>query len=296
VDQREYKMLHDTGDDMHGYGFVDRTELRRSNGTATYYGFNSRRGFRFISLDTVADGGCSCGNIDDPQYRWLKRELDRNSSREFSGRRLVRDRDRDRLIVVYGHHTLRSMSTTVPDEEAGECRADYDPGCDRDPRRSRPIHRGLAGRATIRDLLLRYPNVIAYVAGHTHKADLTPYARPGGASGFWEINTPSDADFPQQSRLIEILDNRDGTFSIFGTLLDHAAPIDPPMPGTPGSVFTEPQLASLSRVLAANDPQGLGPRGEGRDGGGARRRNAGRGRRNDRNAELLIRDPRLLGD
>ena len=57
VDQREYKQLHDTGDNGHGYGYVDRTELKRSNGVASYYAFSPRKGFRFVSLDTVAEGG-----------------------------------------------------------------------------------------------------------------------------------------------------------------------------------------------------------------------------------------------
>jgi hypothetical protein len=39
--------------------------------------------------------------------------------------------------------------------------------------------------------------------------------------------------YPQQTRLIELMDNGDGTLSIFGTLLDTAAPIGAPEPNTP---------------------------------------------------------------
>ena len=42
-------------------------------------------------------------------------------------------------------------------------------------------------------------------------------------------------------------------------------------------------------MLSANDPQGLGPRGPGV------RLNQGRGKATDRNVELPIRDPRLIG-
>ena len=38
-----------------------------------------------------------------------------------------------------------------------------------------------------------------------------------GRTGFWQINTASHADFPQQSREIEVMDNRDGTLSLFTT-------------------------------------------------------------------------------
>ena len=46
-------------------------------------------------------------------------------------------------------------------------------------------------------------------------------ARPGG---FWEINTASHIDFPQQAGIVEIADNRDGTLSIFATIIDSAGP------------------------------------------------------------------------
>jgi metallophosphoesterase (TIGR03767 family) len=288
VDEREYKQLHDTGDNSHGYGYVDKTELKRSANAAAYYAFSPRSGFRFVSLDSVADAGASDGNIDDPQYEWLKRELDRNSSTEWNGSRLVRDGDKDRLTVVYSHHKLEDLTITANDEAAGECVADYDPGCDRDPRKSTPIHRGLKGKETIRDLLLRYPNVIAFVTGHSHKNEVKAFNK-SGRSGFWQINTASHNDFPQQARQIEVMDNRDGTLSIFNTVLDQAAPVEPPPFGTPANVFEKEQLASIGRLVAANDPQGLGPRGTGD------RLNAGRGKAADRNVELPLRDPRRLG-
>jgi metallophosphoesterase (TIGR03767 family) len=289
VDQREYKQLHDTGDNAHGYDFVSSAEEKASNGLASYYAFNPRSGFRFISLDTVAEGGGSDGNIDHPQYRWLERELDKANSLQWNGNRLVRDGDKNRLVVLYSHHKLEDLSITRTDEQAGACSQDVDPGCDRDPRKSTPIHRGLSGKQNIRDLLLKYPNVIAFVTGHSHRNEIKSFARKGSTSGFWQINTASHTDFPQQARQIEVMDNRDGTLSLFTTILDHAAPVDPPPAGSDANVFTDIQLASLARVLAANDPQGLGPRGP------SSRDNAGLGDRKDRNVELPLRDPRLIG-
>ena len=102
--------------------------------------------------------------------------------------------------------------------------------------------------------------------------------------GFWQINTASHIDWPEQARLIEIMDNRDGTLSLFGTMLDSAAPVAAPAPG-PASAFTTTQLASLARTLAFNDPQDSGV--EGSAGGGSKA-----GSRKDRNVELVVRDPR----
>ena len=257
VSKRDYRLLV-------GHGFVrtPRAEVNASNETASYYAFNRGLGIRFISLDTVAEGGGDDGNLDDPQYRWLKAELSRA-------------RRRDQLVVVFGHHTLGTMDNARNDEAAGTCDVENEPGCDADPRRSTPIHRGLVGRRTVKSLLTGTPNVIAYVAGHTHRNAATFYRGRRGR-GFWEINTASHIDWPQQSRLIEIMDNGDGTLSLFGTVVDTAAPAAAP-PAGPAAAFTPLQLASIARTLAYNDPQREA------DGAGARR---------DRNVELLVRDPR----
>jgi metallophosphoesterase (TIGR03767 family) len=284
VPTEEYKALHATGDKAHGYGYVDKKELKASNGVAPYYAFSPRKGFRFISLDTVSDGGSQNGNIDNPQYKWLQRELDKNSSTEWKGRKLKRDRDKDRLIVLFGHHPLESMKSTASDESAGKCTGPVDPGCDRDPRKSTPVHQGLTGKNNLKDLIQRYPNAIALVVGHSHENHITPRPRSGGKSGFWEINTASHIDFPQQSREIEVMDNKDGTLSIFGTLLDSAAPLATPAFGTPASAFTEADIASISRLAAANDYQGKGL-------GNAE---PGAGTVKDRNVEMVIKNPKRL--
>jgi metallophosphoesterase (TIGR03767 family) len=287
VDQREYKQLHDTGDKSHGYDYVSSAEEKASNGAASYYAFNPRSGFRFVSLDTVAEGGGSDGNIDHPQYKWLEKELDKASSTQWNGSRLVRDGDKDRLVVVYSHHKLEDLTITSTDESAKPCTGEVDPGCDRDPRKSTPLHRGLEGKQTIRDLLLKYPTVIAFVTGHSHNHEIKAFNK-SSRTGFWQINTASHTDFPQQARQLEVMDNRDGTLSLFNTVIDHAAPVQAPAPGTAANAFTHVDIASLARVLSANDPQGLGPRGPGK------RQNEGRGKASDRNVELPIRDPRDL--
>ena len=246
----------------HGYRHVDAAEKKASKNVATYYSFRPRAGLELISLDTVAEGGGATGNLDDPQYRWLEKKLKAATKAK-------------RLVIAYGHHTLATLSNTATDEQAGACRP-VKPGCDADPRKSTPLHRGLRGAKTVRALFLKYPNVIAYVAGHTHQNRVDLYRK--GKSGFWQINTASHADWPQQSRLIEVMDNRDGTLSLFNTVLDQAAPIAAPAPGTAAAGLTDAQLGALSRVLSWNDPQ--------------REKEDQLGRKQDRNVELLLRDPR----
>jgi metallophosphoesterase (TIGR03767 family) len=271
VNKAEYRELLAAGSaDAHGFAATPPRELQRSNGTASYYAVSPRSGTRFIALDTVSEGGTQFGNLDHPQYRWLKREL-------------RKARRRDQLVVVFGHHTLDTMRSNIADEAAGACQPADEPGCDADPRRSTPMHRGLEGRKTVRALLAGNRHVIAYVTGHTHRNDVR-FFRGRRGRGFWEINTASHIDWPQQSRLIEIMDNRDGTLSIFGTILDSAAPQAPPPPGA-AIGFTLQQLASLGRTLSYNDPQRLETEDEADE-------TDKLGERRDRNVELLVRDPR----
>src|SRR3954470_7247938 len=255
----------------HGFSHVDPKENAASKGSASYYA-TTMRGIRFISLDTVAEGGGADGNVDNSQYKWL-------------GRELAKAKRKHQLVVVFGHHTLETMDNGANDEGAGACTPTQQVGCDVDPRKSTPIHLGLTGKQTVRDLLLRYPNVIALVVGHTHRNAIRAFKRSGRRSGFWQINTASHADWPQQSREIEILNNRDGTLSIFGTILDQASPIAPPAPGSNAASFSEAQLGSLGRILSANDPQRT-------IAGGGSQVTDPLGKRADRNVELVVNDSR----
>lgn len=204
-------------------------------GTA-YYAFD-HEAVRFLVLDTVNPSGGPDGSLDPEQFAWLSGELT-----------AVAD---DRLVVVVSHHTLDTMANTAS--------ADGSPRVD---------------GAAVRELLLRFPAVVLWVNGHTHRHTVLPHARESGApGGFWEINTAAHVDWPQQCRIVEVVDNADGTLSVFATVLDHAGPAQPP-----ASPATPLELAALSRELAANDWQGDPSR---------------HGSVEDRNVELLLPDPRV---
>ena len=110
-------------------------------------------------------------------------------------------------------------------------------------------------------LLNANPNVIAYVTGHTHENRVMACGAttgcPAGAN-WWEINTAAEIDWPQQSRLIEVMDNADGTLSIFGTLLDHSAPYAVPASGSALGLHHRPDGRAQPLVLVqrpAGDPR-----------------------------------------
>lgn len=265
LSKSQFKSALGAADRNHGFGYQSSKVRQATRGAMGYYAFTPREGVRIIVLDTIAEGGGADGNLDHPQYRWLESELKAH---------------RDKLVLLSSHHTLETLDNTTPDEEAGACTATLTVGCDADPQRSTPLHQGLTGKANLKSLILKYPNVIAYVNGHTHRNEVIAHKK--GKAGFFEINTASHIDWPQQSRTIEIMDNDDGTLSIFGTILDSAAPVKTPAPGTAGSAMSNTQLGALARRLAANDPQSEATT-DGVD---------GRGQRRDRNVEIVIPDPR----
>jgi len=70
-----------------------------------------------------------------------------------------------------------------------------------------------------------YPNLILWVAGHRHYNAVTPLRSPDPERpelGFWEVETSSLRDFPQQFRTFDIVRNSDDTVSIFAIDVDPA--------------------------------------------------------------------------
>ncbi|MFN2561362.1 MAG: TIGR03767 family metallophosphoesterase [Jatrophihabitans sp.] len=232
----------------HGY-----TSQNVAAGTA-YYAFD-KGPVHFISLDTCTPEGYDEGSIDTAQMAWLTAQLEANSSKHLDASgNWVSSPGTDKLIVLFSHHTIATMNN--------------------------PFGIGRVLGPAVQALLLQYPNVIAWVNGHTHRNQVLPHARAAGTAapgGFWEINTAAHVDWPSQSRVVEIVDNGNHTLSVFGTIFDHAAPTNwSPNPNGPI------QLAALARELAVNDPQ-RDPETAASDGR--------RGTITDRNVELLLPKP-----
>lgn len=71
--------------------------------------------------------------------------------------------------------------------------------------------------------LHEYPNLLMWIAGHRHFNTVTAFKSPDANRpelGFWQVETSSLRDFPQQLRLFEILRNSDNTISILTTNVD----------------------------------------------------------------------------
>jgi len=71
--------------------------------------------------------------------------------------------------------------------------------------------------------LHNYPNLLMVMAGHRHLNVVTPFPSPDPDHpeyGFWEVETPSLRDFPQQFRTWDIRRNSDNSISILTTDVD----------------------------------------------------------------------------
>jgi metallophosphoesterase (TIGR03767 family) len=197
-----------------------------------YYTFRIADDVIGISLDTTDPGGHYEGSIGTAQLRWLDRTLRDN---------------KDSHAVVFSHHTSKTMDNTRPDP-------------------ARPGERRHNGDEVLA-VLGRHPHVVAWVNGHIHRNDITPHPGASGRS-FWEISTASHVDHPQLARVIELVDNKDGTLSIFTTLVESSAPHR-----TDFADLSQTGLAALYREISFNAP-------------GARTDLAGDA--GDRNTELLL--------
>lgn len=237
-----------------GHGFTAGSDK-------AYYAIPAREDdpVRYITLDSTNPGGLdniqhnADGGIDEAQFRWLEERLLESSRTYFdaSGEAVTQQGVRDRLIVVFCHHPLHTMTNVENDRRSGE---------------------------ELEALLLRFPNVVLMANGHTHRNEIRPHARPAGHAkpgGFWEVSAAAHIDWPVQSRVIEIAAGQDGdgreALSIFTTVLDIDAPLS-----NGGDLSSPRALASLARELAVNDLQVD---------------ESHRGSAKDRNAELLLPAP-----
>lgn len=214
-----------TGPGPVGHGFTDAN----ADGVDCFYTFPIAEGVTGISLDTTTLAGLANGSIGKAQYDWLESTLRASSSVYYDllGRRRTQQVT-DELFVLFSHHTSDTMNNPLPD-------------------RRRPSEIRFIGEILVA-MLKRYPNVLAWVNGHTHHNKVRAHTSAGPERGFWEINTASHIDHPQLARCIEIVDNADGTMSLFTTLLEADSPYQ-----VDHGDFSPAGLASLYRELSVND-------------------------------------------
>ena len=174
---------------------------------------------RIIVLDTNHPSGHYQGSVGLAQLAWLDDRL-----REAQ----------DRPVVVASHHGSVSLDNTYENPD--------------------PTDRRLA--ADLEPVLLRYGNVVAWLAGHRHVHRIRPLANPAtGLAGLWEITTSSTIDWPCQIRTVEIVVGDDGSIGVHTEVLDHDA-VDARV-----DVLDATSLAAWHRGIALNSDRADGRSG-----------------------------------
>ncbi len=169
---------------------------------------------RIVSLDTVNPYGGWQGSLDEAQFTWLTEQLEHS---------------RNHIVVIASHHPSPTMTNSYSTDGS----------------------RRILGDEVIQ-LLLRYPNVVLWIAGHIH---MNAALRHGDDHNwFWEVTTASLIDWPQQGRILEFVRSGDEVV-ITSTVVDH----DSPVSWKSDEEYTTQALAGISRLLAANDYQRRDP-------------------------------------
>jgi metallophosphoesterase (TIGR03768 family) len=105
--------------------------------------------------------------------------------------------------------------------------------------------------------LQQYPNLVLLIAGHRHTNVVTAFKSPDPTRpelGFWQVETSSLRDFPQQFRTFEILHNSDDTLSILATDVDPAVRDGSPAAQSRGYAVAVEQIFSTNNLTGQAQP------------------------------------------
>ncbi len=170
-----------------GHGFTQQMVI---DGFACY-SFHPvpRVPLKVIVLDDTDKTGSAAGALDQKRYRWLINQLEAGQAA-------------DELMIICAHipvcpylyPTIWTEQTVISDVNLAK------------------------------KISSKYGNVIMWIAGHVHRNTITPQPDPANPGyGFWEVETPSLRDHPQQFRRFEMVRSSDKqTLSIFVIDVDPA--------------------------------------------------------------------------
>jgi hypothetical protein len=246
VDPCRYIDAHFTGGNPDGHGFTQQSRTT-CNG---WYVAEPVAGypFRLIVLDLGPhiggykgsitpplnpDGTVDTGRVGNPdhdQWAFLQQELDRAQTDEVA-------------VIVASHHPSSVMDDANSMGAVGMLMFPDDP--DIAALWERHFIEPAEGRdgADLRSLLTSYPNVIVHLVGHSHKNRVVAVCSDGStvktdevegqgkrcpppsggltaANGYWEVMSGGGRSYPHHFRIIEIVDNGDGTGSVYLTCVN----------------------------------------------------------------------------
>jgi metallophosphoesterase (TIGR03768 family) len=203
----------------HGFNLTDV-----NNGFACYsFVPKSNIPIKVIVLDDTQkedDGSADIhghGFLDKARWTWLKKEL--------------ADGDAAGQLMIIAAHVPINVEVTAPNSEMGWWL---------NPQNAVTLPNLIAE-------LQSHPNLLMWLSGHRHlntvKAFISPDPVNAPEKGFWQVETPSLRDFPQEFRTFEIYLNSDYTISIVTTDVDPAV-----KDGTPAATSRKYAIATAQII------------------------------------------------
>ena len=194
---------------------------------------------KVIVLDDTTKGPgqiyYALGCLDQKRLDWLKSELQAGQ-------------DNNQLMIIAAHIPVYPYnSLTGPDQDAqGHFRFFYP--------NTVPGSISVVTDTSLLAILHTYANLILWIAGHRHVNTVTPLPDPGGdpTLGFWEVETSSLRDFPQQLRTFDIYRNSDQTISITITNVDPAVAAVSPATTSRGNAIATARIFGATPAVIAN--------------------------------------------
>ncbi len=192
----------------HGFHLARQTRFGRRDPGFACYSFTpkSRLPLKVIVLDDTqaSDDGSrdihGHGALDAARWAWLKDELDAGQANR-------------QLMIVAAHVPIGVSAIGSEMEWWGETNG------------IAPEKRNAVALTELVDRLRAAPNLLMWIAGHRHVNTVKAFAsddplRP--ERGFWQVETSSLRDFPQQFRTFDLYLNDDDTVSIVTLDVDPA--------------------------------------------------------------------------
>jgi metallophosphoesterase (TIGR03768 family) len=191
----------------HGFNLVERAGAEDSGFACYSFAPKSDLPLKVIVLDVTQseqDGSRDIhghGFLDSRRWEWLKAELARGQA--------------DNQLMIVANHIPIAVASIGSEMEWW--------GGDRN---ANPEFKNAVDLAGLVKALQETPNLLMWISGHRHLNTVKafPSADPSRPEqGFWQVETSSLRDFPQQLRTFEIYLNADDTVSIEAVNVDVAA-------------------------------------------------------------------------
>lgn len=259
------KAFFNTTSKPKGHGF---TQTNLDNDFASYtFEPKANLPLKVIVLDDTckpnpyaAQSAYARGCLDQERYDWLVNELDKG---QFEGK----------LMIIAAHVPVGpivnnpdipagalpnatvvplfiSTCHSTPDQPGNHCPYDQPIG-NNDP---------IPPYSVVTDALLlnklhNYSNLLLWISGHRHQNTVTPQPSPSEDHpefGFWEVETASLRDFPQEFRTFQLVRNSNNTLSIIITNVDPAVQADPSLPPATPAAKSRGYAIGAGRISSGN--------------------------------------------